>query len=416
MPRRIIILGSTGSIGTQALDVIRAHPSAYCVGGLGAAGAHPDILAQQAYEFSVPIVALSSEKSVDTFRAAYRKCAQGAREPEIFSGPDAMVQLAAQASGSDCTDEYDGDVVLNGMAGSVGLLPTLAALRTGATLALANKESLVAGGALVQEAMVRPGQIVPVDSEHSAIHQALQAGIHHRGLTSENLDGESNVRKIILTASGGPFRGRSRSELADVSVQQALHHPTWNMGPVVTINSASLMNKALELIEAAYLFDIAADDIVPVIHPQSVVHSAVEFIDGSTLAQLSPPDMRLPIALGLSWPKRVSSVAPAFPWHEAATWTFEPLDHDTFPSITLARAALAQSPVHPAVLNAANEEAVAAFVRGELGFLAMADVVRHVLELCDSSRYLGSDMASYSVEAVLEAEAWARKTAHKVIK
>lgn len=416
MPRRVIILGSTGSIGTQALDVIRAHPSAYCVGGLGAGGAHPDLLARQAHEFSVPLVALANENSVTAFRAAYREYARGAREPEIFSGTDAMVQLASQAEGScSSADGYGSDVVLNGMTGSVGLLPTLAALRTGATLALANKESLVAGGALVRESMIRPGQIVPVDSEHSAIHQALQAGIHHRGLTSENIDGESNVRKIILTASGGPFRGRCRKELENVSVEQALQHPTWNMGPVVTINSASLMNKALELIEAAYLFDVPADDIVPVVHPQSVVHSAVEFIDGSTVAQLSPPDMRLPIALGLSWPKRVPAAAPAFPWHEAATWTFEPLDHETFPAIALARAALAQSPVHPAVLNAANEEAVAAFVRGQLGFLAMADVVGEVLARCDSSCYLGSDAVSCNVEAVLAAEAWARETARRVI-
>ena len=415
MPRRVIILGSTGSIGTQALDVIRGNPSAYVVGGLGAGGAHPELLAQQAHEFSVPLVALADESAVTAFRAAYRDCAQGAREPEIFSGADAMAQLAAQAEEPRSADGYDGDVVLNGMTGSVGLLPTLAALHTGATLALANKESLVAGGALVREAMARPGQIVPVDSEHSAIHQALQAGIHHKGLTSENLDGQSNLHRIILTASGGPFRGCTREDLADVKVEQALQHPTWNMGPVVTINSASLMNKALELIEAAYLFDVPADGIVPVVHPQSIEHSAVEFIDGSTVAQLSPPDMRLPIALGLSWPQRVPAVAPAFPWHEAASWSFEPLDHETFPAIELARTALAESPVHPAVLNAANEEAVAAFVRGDLGFLAMADVVRDVLACCDSARYLGSGVDSYSVEAVLAAETWARETARRVI-
>ena len=302
----------------------------------------------------------------------------------------------------------EGDVVLNGVTGSIGLAPTLAALRSGATLALANKESLVVGGPLVGQATVRPGQIVPVDSEHSAIAQALSSGRHRKGLTSPVVDGSTEVRRIVLTASGGPFRGKTRAELANVTAEEALAHPTWNMGPVVTVNSSTLMNKALELIEAAYLFDVAPEDILPVVHPQSVVHSMVEFRDGSTIAQASPPDMRLPIALGLSWPRRLADVVPANDWDKPAAWTFEPLDDETFPAIGLARAALAQSPLHPAVFNAANEECVEAFLRGRLSYLAIVDTVADVLEAFEAI-----DEPSY--ESVLEADRWARARARETM-
>ena len=426
MTRNIWLLGSTGSIGTQALDVIRRNPVRFRVAGLGAGGGRVAQLAAQAAEFGVTAVALARAEAAADFREAYSAVTK-APMPEILTGAGAMAALASRASGVTATDPEivaQADLVLNGITGSVGLAPTLAALATGATLALANKESLVAGGALVREAMVRPGQIVPVDSEHSAIFQALQAGVHHRGLTSALLDGASNVRRIILTASGGPFRGRSRAQLADVTLAQALNHPTWNMGPVVTINSATLMNKGLELIEADYLFDVPPEDIAVVVHPQSAVHSGVEFVDGSAVLQASPPDMRLPIALGLSWPERVADVAPAFDWGSGGTagaagaspmsWTFESLDDEAFPAVNLARAALVASALHPAVLNAANEECVAAFAAGELSFLGITDTVARVLADF-SDHFAGAAPSVTALEQVLAAEAWARARAHAVI-
>ncbi|MCI6574302.1 MAG: 1-deoxy-D-xylulose-5-phosphate reductoisomerase [Arcanobacterium sp.] len=422
--RNIWILGSTGSIGTQALDVIAHHREDYRVAGLGAGGARVELLAQQAHDFDVPAVALADTRAVQAFRDAWAAIGDGRIEPEIFSGAEAMAELAACAQGM-CKDDasaslasalIQSDVVLNGITGSVGLAPTLAVLRTGATLALANKESLVAGGELVAEAMVRPGQIVPVDSEHSAIFQALQSGMHHRGLTSANTDGRSYVHRLILTASGGPFRGRSRDELTHVTVREALRHPTWTMGPVVTINSATLMNKGLELIEAAYLFDIPPEQIVAVVHPQSFVHSMVEFTDGSTVAQLSPPDMRLPIALGLSWPRRLKDVAQACDWTQAMNWSFEPLDDEAFPAVQMARQALAAGPLFPAVMNAANEQAVAAFSQGVIGFLEMTDVVARTLDEFAHSSLLGgvSDQA-LTLDTVQAAEKWARAQADTLI-
>ena len=261
--------------------------------------------------------------------------------PEIITGPDASTRIAG----------IEADVVLNGITGSIGLAPTLAALKSGATLALANKESLIVGGALVKAA-AREGQIVPVDSEHSAIAQCLRSGT------------AAEVDRLILTASGGPFRGRTREELHDVSPQEALAHPTWDMGLMVTTNSASLVNKGLEVIEAHLLFDIPLDRIDVVVHPQSVVHSMVQFIDGSTIAQASPPDMRLPIALGLGWPDRVPGSARPCDWTQATSWTFEPLDTEAFPAVGLAKDAAKQGSTYPAVFNAANEEAVMAFHAG----------------------------------------------------
>lgn len=440
--RGVVLLGSTGSIGTQALDVVARNPEDFRILALGAGGRNVDLLARQAVQFGAKVVAVadpSAETALAKALSAYASAgssfdarvsarpsaddssfaraadpsaaysAEAAAEsahsldgrlPDIVSGPSAMSAIASMA-GED-------DVVLNGVTGSIGLAPTLAALRSGATLALANKESLVVGGPLVGQAAARPGQIVPVDSEHSAIAQALSSGRHRKGLTSPVVDGSTEVRRIVLTASGGPFRGKTRAELADVTAEQALAHPTWNMGPVVTVNSSTLMNKALELIEAACLFDVAPDDIVPVVHPQSVVHSMVEFRDGSTIAQASPPDMRLPIALGLSWPRRLADVVPANDWDKPAAWTFEPLDYETFPAIGLARAALAQSPLHPAVFNAANEECVEAFLRGRLAYLAVVDTVADVLEAFEAI-----DEPSY--ESVLEADRWARARARETM-
>lgn len=383
----LVILGSTGSIGTQALDVLRSHPGRFEVVGLGAGGGNLKLLADQAAEFSVPAVAIASGGELPGYSG------------EVLTGADGMCELAGRAPGG---------IVLNGITGSVGLRSTLAALASGARLALANKESLVAGGALVREAMVRPGQIVPVDSEHSAIAQALASGRHEKGLTSPTLTGHSEVSRLILTASGGPFRGRRRSELAEVSPRQALDHPTWSMGPVVTINSSTLMNKGLELIEAALLFDIAPADITPVIHPQSVIHSMVEFIDGSTIAQASPPDMGLPIALGLSWPERLAGVARPCAWEEQVAWTFEPVDHEAFPALKLAAAALEAGPLHPAIMNAANEECVAAFLDGRLGYLQITDTVERVLAAARPAGEL-------TLAAVAEAEDWARSAAREAI-
>lgn len=399
--RPVILLGSTGSIGRQALEVIAAHRDRFQVKALGAGGGHIKLLAAQAAQFSVSAVGIADAAQREDFISEYKSCSGGQKLPEIFTGPRAMEDLLTLASPQA--------VVLNGITGSRGLGPTLAALHSGATLALANKESLVAGGKLVAEALQRPGQIVPVDSEHSAIAQCLSAGRHRKGLVSPEVDGTSEVTRLILTASGGPFRGKKRSELAEVTPAQALAHPTWNMGAVVTINSSTLMNKALELIEAAHLFAIPPQDIVPVVHPQSVVHSMVEFQDGATIAQASPPDMRLPIALGLSWPERLVAAAAPCQWDKATHWDFAPVDSETFPALDLARAALAASPLHPAVLNAANEECVDAFLREKLAYLAITEIVEKVLTDFSAPPAL-------SLAEVLHSEDWARQRAWHYIK
>lgn len=264
------------------------------------------------------------------------------------------------------------------------------------------------GGALVSQASRRPGQVVPVDSEHSAIAQALASGVHEKGLTSPVVSGRSEVTDLILTASGGPFRGKTRADLADVTPEQAFAHPTWDMGPVVTINSSTLMNKGLELIEAHLLFDIDADHIVPVIHPQSIVHSGVTWCDGATTLQASPPDMRLPIALGLTWPERLTEIEQPLRWNAASAWTFEPVDHQTFPAVELARYAVATSATHPAVLNAANEVCVDAFIDGKLSYLGIVDTVAAVVE-----QHTG--VSAPTLEDVLGAEEWARARAAEVI-
>jgi 1-deoxy-D-xylulose-5-phosphate reductoisomerase len=373
--RNVIILGSTGSVGTQAIDVVERNPTRFRVVGLAAGGRDVGLLARQAYALRVLTVAVADPEAEGPLRRALTDL--GA-DPEVLVGPDAASELAARAC----------DVVLNGITGSIGLGPTLAALEAGRTLALANKESLIAGGPLVKAAAF-PGQIVPVDSEHSALAQALRSGE------------PSEVRRLVLTASGGPFRGRRREELYDVTPAQALAHPTWDMGPVVTINSATLMNKGLEVIEAHLLFSLPFERIDVVVHPQSLVHSMVEFVDGSTLAQASPPDMRLPIALGLAWPSRVPDAVPGCDWTKATTWTFEPLDEEAFPAVRLARQAGLLGGTAPAVLNAANEVCVQAFVDGRLAFVDIVDTVAKVL----ADHPVGN---LRTVADVVDAETWAR--------
>ena len=379
--RDVVILGSTGSIGTQALDVVRRNRDRFTVSVLAAGGGDVAALASQAAEFGVDVVAVADPAREPALREAL--AAHGIT-PKVLAGPDAATEAAALPT----------DVVLNGMTGSIGLRPTLAALQAGSTLALANKESLVEGGPLVK-AVAGPGQIVPVDSEHSALAQALRGGR------------ADEVRRLVVTASGGPFRGRSRDSLHAVTPEQALAHPTWAMGPVVTINSATMVNKSLEVIEAHLLFDIPYDRIDVVVHPQSMVHSMVEFVDGSTLAQASPPDMRLPIALGLSWPDRVADAAPGCDWTMASTWTFEPLDEVAFPAVALARRAGVAGGTAPAVYNAANEECVAAFLAGRLPFLAIVDTLCVVVE----EHLEAASGNPRTVEDVLAAESWARTRA-----
>ncbi|WP_251150667.1 1-deoxy-D-xylulose-5-phosphate reductoisomerase [Cellulosimicrobium sp. Marseille-Q4280] len=388
-PRSLTILGSTGSIGTQAIDVVRSHPGRFRVDALSAGGGDVELLARQAADLGVAAVAVADATRAGPLEAALADAFAGRdAAPELLAGPHAAAELAGRGS----------DVVLNGVTGSVGLGPTLAALRGGSTLALANKESLVAGGALVRAAQQRADQIVPVDSEHSAIAQCLRSG------------GRGEVRRLVLTASGGPFRGWAADDVKAATVDQALAHPTWAMGPVVTVNSASLMNKGLELIEAHLLFDVPVDDITVVVHPQSVVHSMVEFVDGSTIAQASPPDMRLPIALGLSWPERLDVVTPPCDWTRATSWTFEPLDDQAFPAVGLARAAVAASATHPAVYNAANEEAVAAFLSGRAGFGDIVTTVERVL-----AAHGGTAADRVTLDDVSAAEDWARARANELL-
>ena len=388
-PRDVVILGSTGSIGTQALDIVRRNPGRFRVAALAAGGGSPELLARQAVEFGVPVVAVSDEAAAGPVAEAIRASRTGAGSPggvEVLAGPEAVTQLA----GLEC------DVVLNGVTGAAGLRATLAALDAGRTLALANKESLIIGGPLVTS-RAKPGQIVPVDSEHSTIAQCLRAGAH------------TEVRRLVLTASGGPFRGWPRSHLAAVTPEQALAHPTWKMGPLVTTNSATLVNKGLEVIEAHLLFGFGLDQIDVVVHPQSIVHSMVEFTDGATIIQAGPPDMRLPIALGMAWPDRVPDAAPALDWTTAASWTFQPLDDNAFPAVALAREAARRGGTAPAVYNGANEACVADFLAGRISFTAIVDTVARVVSEHDTSR-----TGAATLEDVLAVDAWARARAREL--
>ena len=351
--RHVIILGSTGSIGTQAIEVINKNPDKFKIVGLAAGSNAKDLEAQR-----------------DHFRLSSSQAVLGA---------EAATKLVS---------ETEADVVLNGITGSIGLAPTLAALRTGKTLALANKESLIVGGRLVKD-LAKPGQIVPVDSEHSAIAQCLRAGSF------------AEVKKLILTASGGPFRGFTKQQLSEVTPAQALAHPTWVMGQVVTTNSASMVNKGLELIEAHLLFDIPFERIEVTVHPQSVIHSMVEFVDGSVIAQASPPDMKLPIALGLSWPERIADVSSPVDWSKSHSWQFDPLDENVFSAVRLARQVGKLGKSYPAVYNASNEQAVAAFHAGLISFDQITELIERAVDAHEPESQL-------SLESVLAAEKWAR--------
>ncbi|MEO7349702.1 MAG: 1-deoxy-D-xylulose-5-phosphate reductoisomerase [Terrimesophilobacter sp.] len=357
--RKVIVLGSTGSIGVQALEVIGANPERFEVVGL-AAGSNRALMEAQAREFGVTQTAIG-----------------------VFEAEQLIRTVEA-------------DVVLNGITGSVGLGPTIAALQEGRTLALANKESLIVGGRLVTD-LAAPGQIVPVDSEHSAIAQALMAG------------DKREVQRLVLTASGGPFRGRSRESLERVTPEEALAHPSWVMGLVVTTNSATLVNKGLEVIEANLLFDVPYERIDVVVHPQSIVHSMVEFVDGSTIAQASPPNMRLPISMALDWPHRVAEAGVPLDWTAPTKWTFEPLDESAFPAVSLARKVGIAGGAYPAVFNAANEEAVTAFHEGRIRFVDIVDTIDRVVDT------FSPETGELSVEILTQAELWARSAANKLI-
>lgn len=383
MTIRVLILGSTGSIGVQALEVVAEHPDRFEVVGLGAGGSNVEALARQITEFGIvssavavadPAGAAELERTLDI--------------TGVLRGDDAMCTLI---------ESVEADVVLNAVVGSLGLRPTLAALRSGARLALANKESLVAGGALVLAAAA-PGQLVPVDSEHSAIAQCLRGGT------------AAEVDRLVLTASGGPFRGRTAAELVDVTPEQAGKHPTWAMGPMITLNSATLVNKALEVIEAHLLFDVAYDHIDVTVHPQSIVHSMVTFVDGATIAKASPPSMKLPIALALGWPDRVPGAAAACDFSTASSWTFEPVDNTVFPAIELARAAGTRGGSLTAVFNAANEAAADGFFAGAISFPRIVGIIGDVLAQADDWTATPG-----TVEEVLAADDWARRRAAELV-
>ena len=388
--RDVVLLGSTGSIGTQAADIVRRNPGQFRLVALAAGGGSPELLASQALEFGVEVVAVADEAAVPRVRAALEAAAAARQDnaagkphsqlPKLLGGARAVAELAA----------WPADVVLNAVTGAVGLAATLSALDAGRVLALANKESLIMGGDLVT-ARAKPGQIVPVDSEHSAIAQCLRGGE------------PSEVRKLVLTASGGPFLHWTAEQMVGVTPEQALAHPTWQMGPVITINSATLVNKGLELIEAHLLFSVPFDAIDVVVHRQSVIHSMVEFTDGSTIAQASPPDMRIPIALSLAWPYRVPDAAMPVDWTMAHTWTFEPLDEDAFPAVTLARQVGRAGGTAPAVYNAANEECVAAFMAGAIAFTGIVRTVAQVV-----SEHGGANGPANGIDEILAADSWAR--------
>ena len=380
--KRILILGSTGSIGTQALEVIADNPEKFEVVGIAAGGGQPDLLIRQAQALNLP---------PERVAVADRKVAPAIQEVlggTVISGPDAAKSLV---------ENVEADTVLNALVGSLGLSATLAALASRAQLALANKESLVAGGQLVLD-MAKPGQLVPVDSEHSAMAQCLLAGTR------------PEVARLVLTASGGPFRGWKREEMWTVTPEQAAAHPTWSMGQMNTLNSATLVNKGLELIEASLLFSIPAERIDVTVHKQSIIHSMVTFVDGATIAQASPPSMKLPISLALDWPNRVPEAQPALDFTQSFSWDFEPVDDATFPAVQCARDVVTRGGTWPAVYNAANEEAAAAFLSGRIAFPQIMDVVEEVLEHAD--RFAG---VPSTVEDVLASEAAARAKAHDVM-
>ena len=351
MKRSLVILGSTGSIGVQALEIVDANPELFEVLAISAAGSNPDALIAQAKKYQVKFV--GTIKNADVIRDALPGVT-------VIDGANASTEIAAMKC----------DVVLNAITGSIGLAPTLAAIKAGNQLALANKESLVAGGDLVMP-LAKENQILPVDSEHSAIWQCLQG------------NSPSDVSKLVLTASGGPFR--DRADLSGITLVEALAHPTWAMGPVVTINSATLMNKGLEIIEAHHLFNLPYSQIEAVIHPQSIVHSMVEYKDGSTIAQASPPNMKGPIALAINYPHRTAAATAPLDWSKASTWSFAPIDNDRFPAVDLARHCGAVGGALPAIFNAANEVVVDAFMQGRVKFVEIITTVEAILAQYEKS-------------------------------
>ncbi|WP_193104188.1 1-deoxy-D-xylulose-5-phosphate reductoisomerase [Brachybacterium sp. FME24] len=390
--RRLVLLGATGSIGAQSLEVLARYPGIARLHGLAVGGSRPQQVAEQVLVHRPERLVVADPGHAETIeRTVTVACADaGIATPRIDAGQNAVIDLAGSLG--------DHDVVLNAITGSVGLLPTLAALTSGARLALANKESLVVGGHLVTAAAA-PGQILPVDSEHTAIAQAL-AGVR-----------PDQVSRLVVTASGGPFRGRTREQLATVTPEQALAHPTWAMGRVITTNSATLVNKALEVIEACFQFDLPEDRVDVVVHPQSIVHSMVTLVDGSTIAQASPPDMRHAIGWALAHPEKLPGLAAALDFSAAQSWTFEPVDEDTFPAIAIARASHREGGGAMAAYNAANEEAVDAFFAGDLSFLGITELIREVL---DHPRRPRADLTD-GVDGVLAVETWARGAARSLI-
>lgn len=380
--KRILILGSTGSIGTQALEVIADNPDKFSIVGIAAGGSDPELIIRQARSLGLPPgqVAVADQAAADKIAAA-------------LGGP----VIAGAAAAEQLVREIPADTVLNALVGSLGLAATLATIEAGEVLALANKESLVAGGDLVM-GKVSPGQLVPVDSEHSAMAQCLRSGT-----TGE-------VARLVLTASGGPFRGWTREQMWEVIPEQAAAHPTWSMGQMNTLNSATLVNKGLELIEATLLFDIPADRIDVTVHPQSIIHSMVTFTDGGTIAQASPPSMKLPIAHALAWPARVPGAQAALDFSQAHDWRFEPLDDTAFPAVQLARDVATRGGSFPAVYNAANEEAAAAFLGGRIHFPEIVDIVAEVLG--SASQFAG---VPSSVDDILATEKEARVRANQLV-
>jgi 1-deoxy-D-xylulose-5-phosphate reductoisomerase len=381
--RRLVILGSTGSIGTQALDVVRRHPDRFEIVALAAATKH-ELLVGQVREFMPPVVGVTEETAAEELRGGL----EGLRSPDIVTGPDAAERLAR---------DVEADMVVNAMVGAVGLPPTLAALQSGKMLALANKESLVVGGELVLDLVkAEPERLIPVDSEHAALAQCL------RGERRED------VRRVILTASGGPFRGWTREELAKASVKEALAHPTWRMGPKITIDSATLMNKGLEVIEAHYLFRLEYSQIDVVVHPESVIHGLAEFTDGSMIAQLAEPLMRLPIQLALAYPDRMAKGVRSLDLASLRRLTFEAVDVDAFPALDLAYRAGRMGATFPGALNAANEVAVMGFLEGKIPLTGIADVVAGVLDEHEP----GSVVSLVTLD---RADRWARRRAAELI-
>ena len=342
----LVILGSTGSIGVQALELVAANPGKFRIGGITSAGNNPAVIIEQAKKFNVGVVGTIHNAEL------IRNALPGVT---VIDGKNAASEVASITC----------DVVLNAISGSIGLSATLSALKVGNRLALANKESLVAAGDLVMS-IAKTDQIIPVDSEHSALWQCLMAGKRNE------------VSKLVLTASGGPFR--ERKDLSSVTVEQALAHPTWSMGPVISVNSATLVNKAHEIIEAHHLYGMEYSRIEAVIHPQSVIHSMVEYIDGATIAQASPPNMKGPIAYAINWPDRLKSATPAIDWKQTHSWNFEPIDQERFPAIELAKRCGELGGGLPAIFNAANEVAVDAFLKGSITFTSIMDCVEQSVQ------------------------------------